>query len=401
MKIKNFEVLRWHSFFDGFLLHAPIAVIYFSDVSGSFALGMSVFSIGMVAASLFEIPTGIFSDKIGRKKTILFGSISSVIFLFIYATATTYLALIIGAVIAGFARSLFSGNNQALLHDSLKEQGVEKDFSHYYGKVSAMEQSALGIAAVLGGIIASWSLRNVFWFSLVPQIICVVLSFRLIDPKVHSNQSGNIYLHLKAAVKHFVNNKKLRLLTLASSSTYALGESSFQFRSAFYQMLWPVWAIGLAQALSNLGASISFHYSGRILKKFGTLKSLVVGSLYGRVANIIGTTFPTVFSPIIMSSSSLLYGVQNVAKESLLQKEYRQEQRATMGSLNSFAGSILFAIVSISLGSIADALNPAKALLIVTIVGVFSIIFYLLIARHDKIAKENAQLQGVKNVEKM
>lgn len=96
-----------------------------------------------------------------------------------------------------------------------------------------MEQSALGIAAVIGGIIASWSLRSVFWFSLIPQIICVFLSFQLTEPKVHSKESGNIYLHLKEALKGFATNKKLRLLTLASSTTYALTESSFQFRSAF------------------------------------------------------------------------------------------------------------------------------------------------------------------------
>lgn len=89
---------------------------------------MSVFSIGMVSSALLEIPTGIFSDKIGRKKTILLGSISSVVFIFIYAMATSYQMLLMGAVIAGFSRSLFSGNNEALLHDSLKENGIEKNF---------------------------------------------------------------------------------------------------------------------------------------------------------------------------------------------------------------------------------------------------------------------------------
>lgn len=380
--------MRWHSFFDGFILHAPIAVIYFAKVSGSFALGMSVFSIGMVSSALLEIPTGIFSDKIGRKKTILLGSISSVVFIFIYAMATSYQMLLMGAVIAGFSRSLFSGNNEALLHDSLKENGIEKEFSHYYGKVSAMEQSALGIAAVIGGIIASWSLRSVFWFSLIPQIICVFLSFQLTEPKVHSKESGNIYLHLKEALKGFATNKKLRLLTLASSTTYALTESSFQFRSAFFQSLWPVWALGFVQAISNICATISFHFSDRVLKKFGDIKSLVAGNVYGRVLNIIGTAFPTILSPLIMSLTSIIYGVLTVAKESLLQKEYQQEQRATMGSLNSFAGSFLFGVVAFCLGLIADALNPAKALLIMQFFTAATIVFYLLIARHDKLSKK-------------
>lgn len=387
---KNISTLKWFTFFDGFGLYAPLAIIYYSKITGSFALGISVFSVEMLSAALLEVPTGIFSDKIGRKRTVILGAICGVTYITLYTVASNYVFLFIGAVIAGLARSFYSGNNNALLHDTLLELKQVDKFPLHLGKVGSMEQMALGISAVLGGIIATRSLRATFGITILSQLICLGLSLRLIEPAVHTKESGNIYAHLIVAIKEFFTNKKLRLLTLASSTTYALGESSFQFRSAFYQMLWPVWAIGLAQALSNLGASISFNYSGRILKKFGALKSLVVGSSYGRVANIIGTAFPTVFSPIIMSSSSLLYGLQNVAKESLLQKEYKQQQRATMGSLNSFAGSILFAIVSISLGTIADALNPAKALLIMTFVSVFTIIFYLLIARHDRIAKQNS-----------
>lgn len=386
---KNISTLRWFSFFEGFGPYAPLAIIYYSKISGSFALGISIFSIEMLSAALFEIPTGIFSDKIGRKKTVVLGALCGVTYMSLYTVASSYTFLFVGAVIAGLARSFYSGNNAALLHDTLLQLKNNDSFAEKLGKVGSMEQSALGISAILGGLVAIYSLRATFAISILSQLICLALSLKLIEPKVHTKESGNLYEHLGTAIKEFFTNKKLRLLTLASSTTYALGESSFQFRSAFYQMLWPVWAIGVAQALSNLGASISFHYSGRLLKKFGAIKSLVTGSLFGRVANIIGTAFPTVFSPIIMSSSSLLYGVHNVAKESLLQKEYKQEQRATMGSLNSFTGSILFAIVSISLGTIADALNPAKALLIMTFISTFTIIFYLLIARHDKIAKRS------------
>lgn len=387
---KNISTLKWFSFFGGFGLYAPLAIIYYSQISGSFALGISIFSIEMISSALFEVPTGIFSDKIGRKKTVAIGALCGVAYLTLYTLATNYIMLFAGAVIAGLARSFFSGNNDALLHDTLLQLNKNDSYAGMLGKVRSMEQRALGISAVLGGLIATQSLRATFGISILSQVICLILSLKLIEPKVHTKESGNIYSHLKLALKEFFANKKLRLLTLASSTTYALTESSFQFRSAFYQMLWPVWAIGLAQALSNLGASVSFHYSGKILKKLGTIRALVAGNVYGRLVNIIGTAFPTVFSPLLMSSTSVIYGVLTVAKESLLQKEYKQEQRATMGSLNSLAGSVLFAIVSILLGTIADALNPAKALLIMQFFTATTIIFYLLIARHDRITKQNS-----------
>ena len=78
----------------------------------------------------------------------------------------------------------------------------------------------------------------------------------------------------------------------------------------------------------------------------------------------IATVFPTIASPIIVSSGGLLYGIVQVAKNSLMQKEFKQEQRATMSSLNSFAGSIFFGIIAFLIGFLADKFSPAQAILI-------------------------------------
>ena len=68
---QNIRILTWFTFFTDFKLYAPLAIIYFAQVSGSFALGMAIFSIARISSALFEIPTGVFSDRIGRKKTII------------------------------------------------------------------------------------------------------------------------------------------------------------------------------------------------------------------------------------------------------------------------------------------------------------------------------------------
>jgi hypothetical protein len=61
-----------------------------------------------------------------------------------------------------------------------------------------------------------------------------------------------------------------------------------------------------------------------------------------------------------MSSTSITYGVSSVAEKTLMQKEFTSEQRATLGSMNSFFGSVLFSIVSILLGYFADKTNRHK-----------------------------------------
>ncbi len=105
--------------------------------------------------------------------------------------------------------------------------------------------------------------------------------------------------------------------------------------------------------------------------------------IFNRMANILATVFPTFLSPLLMTSPALFLGAATVAESSLMQKEFSNEQRATMGSLNSFAGSILFGIVSFFIGFEADLLTPAKAILLIQLFLLVNIFIYWKLFRHD------------------
>ncbi len=384
---KNILLLTWFNFFTDFKLYAPIAIIYFAKVTGSYALGMGIFSVAMISSALFEIPTGIFSDRIGRKKTIILGAVAAVLYSVFYAIGQSFLFLAIGALFEGLSRSFYSGNNDAFLYDTLAETGEEHSYDEFLGRVSAMFQWALAVSAVLGGLLAAFSFPLLMWLSVVPQVAGFFISLKLTEPKVHSAKSGNMYVHLKAAFDNFIHNKKLRLLSVASILGYAFGEAGYQFQSAFYGTLWPIWAIGIAKTVSNIGAAISFHFSGKIIKKFGGLKILIIDNVTNRIVNIFSTAMPTVFSPALMSSTSVFYGVTTITKNSLMQKEFTNAQRATMGSLNSFAGSIVFGIFAFILGLVADKIAPSKALLTLQLFQIINLYFYWKLFKHEEKAQ--------------
>lgn len=361
---RNIKLLTWFNFFTDFKLYAPVAILYFAQITGSFALGMSIFSIAYISAAIFEVPTGVYSDFIGRRKTMILGAIFAVIFSIFYAIGGSYWFLAIGALFEGLSRSFYSGNNDALLYDTLAEGKKEDNYSLVLGKISSMFQIALAISAVLGGFIANSSFTLVMWLSVISQIICLAISLFLREPKIHSLRSGNIYLHLKEAFLNFIQNRKIRLISISSGIVFGIGESVWQFQAAFYRTLWPIWAIGIAKTLSNLGAFASFRISGKLINKFSAAKILLASNIYSRITNIIAVVFPSLLSPLLMSSNSLWYGAAQVSKSSLLQKEFTDKQRATMGSLDSLLENIFFGIVAVSLGFVADKLTPAKALLI-------------------------------------
>lgn len=380
---KNIKLLKLFNFFTDFKLYAPIAIIYFSQISHSYALGASIFSIAMISDALFELPTGLYSDIIGRRKSIALGALAATIATIFYAIGHSYWILAIGAFVFGISTAFYSGNNNALLYDSLAEENKTEEYHHFLGKTSALFQVALAVSAVLGGFIANWSFTLLMWLSVIPQILCFLISLQLIEPKIHK-RTANIYSHLKESIKLFISNIQLRRLSIANMIGFGLGETMFQFQAAFYASLWPIWAIGIAKTLSYIGAAFSFNFSGSLIKKIRPINWLITANLYSRVVNIISLSFPTIFSPILMSSSSLFYGVDGVSRSTLFQKEYTKEHRATMGSFNSLMASISFAIIAFVIGFIADNAGPAKAMLLIQVLSFSMLAIYIKVYLDDK-----------------
>lgn len=364
---RNLKLLSWFNFFSDFRLYAPIAIIYFSQISGSYVLGTSILSIVMISGALFEVPTGIFSDLLGRKKTIILGAFSAFLAISLYAIGSSYLILVMGAILEGLSRSFYSGNNDALLYDTLSVEGKENQYHNFLGKLTAGFQLGLGIAAFLGSFLAAWNLQALFWLSAGSQLICILLSLKIIEPKRKEVISGNVYIHLKEAINYFIKNPGLRLLSISSVVSFGLGEAAFQFRPAFYATIWPLWALGIATGLNNLLAVVGFYISGKVIDKYGGLKALMFGAIYNRIVSFVAFISASIFSPILLSTTSLHWGISSTAKDSLMQKEFTDTQRATMGSLNSFLGSIFFAIVALTLGIVADNLTPRIALILMEV----------------------------------
>ncbi len=373
---RNIKLLAYFNFLTDLIFYAPVAIIYFARVSGSYALGMSVFSTVFISAAVFEIPTGIFSDRIGRKNTVILGSVANLIGFVFYALGIGYLYLIIGAIFEGLARSFFSGNNDALLHDWLKENDRENEFHIYLGKLSSLFQIAAAVSALIGGIVAYRSFAWVMWISVIPKFLMVTVSLSLSDPHIISEKSSNIFSHLKESLRQFQTNQKLRLLTITSALRFGIGESAYLFRSVFVSLLWPLWAIGISNMMSNIFAATSSFFSGKLIDRFKPQNILRFEIIFNRLINLTALFFPSVFSPALMTTTSLTYGVSQITTDTLLQKEFTQAQRATLGSLTSLFGSLLFGVFAIFLGKIGDVYGPVKALIIANLLLLTPLLFY-------------------------
>jgi MFS family permease len=381
---RTVRLLSWINFLGDFRLYAPVAVLYYAQVTGSFAAAMSVFSATMLASVVLELPTGVLSDWMGRRRTLVAGSALATVSIALYAAAPGIGLLVAGAVLEGASRAFFSGNNNALLFDSLREDAKEARFHEYLGKVGSYCQLALAASAVLGSLVASWSFRLVMAMSVAPQLAATVLCLSVREPARAVTARGPGPLAILAdALRRFFRNPRIVRVGGANMLANAVGEACFQFSSAFIASLWPVWAIGISRTLSNLGAFASFRYAGRLIDRYKELPLLIAARLYGRVSTIVATVFPSVVSPVILSSSSAFFGVSVVSSENILQREFSDGERATMGSVASMGESVLAALFAPLLGLAGDAAGPAVALLAAQAVMIVPIAILVVDASRD------------------
>ncbi len=380
---QKIRLFAWFRFFTSLRFSSAILIIYFARVSGSFALGMSVFSVVSLSQLVFDIPTGALSDAIGRKRILCAGAVSALCFTACYAAAHSYWLLAAGALFEGLDRALYSGTWSALLFETLAEHESIGRYAEFSGKLTAVEHTAYGLSGLVGGLLAAYSFPLVFWLTLVPQAVALVLTLFLHEP-ARVDRARRMTAGLREALRQFRANGRLRLLTLATALTETIGETAFQFRPAFYITVWPVWALGVTGTLTQFAGAAGFYLAGRVIHRLGALRVLIGEVITSRLVNVTALLFPTAASPALISLTSLTYGPSQVATDTLLQDEFTNEQRATMGSVVSQTSNVGFAVGAVLLGYCADQIGPTRTLLIMQALGLLSLWVYQRLFRYRR-----------------
>ena len=249
-----------------------------------------------------------------------------------------------------------------------------------------MFQIALGLSALVGAfVLAAETFQYLFWLSVIPQVVGLTLALLLVEPRKHYTViDTNIFAHLKEALQKFRENAKLRTLSIANILDYGIGEPVHEFSPAFLATLWPAWAVALARALSHMFGAIGYRVSGKLIRKYGELKSMVIVRAMSFSIGTAIIAYPTVLTPAIKSLTSFAFGVESVAQSSLYQKEFTDAQRATMGSLTSLARSLFFGVGAYLLGLLADTVGLQYAMLTGQLLSVIVLFLYWRLYRREK-----------------
>src|SRR5881227_3944577 len=113
------------------------------------------FTAGMV---IFEIPTGVVADTVGRKASYLLGTItlsaSTLLYVLLWRIHASFWQWAVVSMLIGLGFTFFSGAVEAWLVDALKATGFTGELESVFGRGQVVTGVAMLGGSVLGGLIA-------------------------------------------------------------------------------------------------------------------------------------------------------------------------------------------------------------------------------------------------------
>jgi MFS family permease len=187
MKFDTTAKLATINFFTSLFFLSSIATFFYMQRGLNLFEIVSLEAVLVVFLAIFNIPTGMFADKYGRKASIIAFGVLLIISEIILLFSSGFWMFAIAFAMSGAAIAFVSGAWEALLYDSLKAQKKEHLMKKAMGTVTSSALAASVIANVIGSIIAADLSMQSFVLLIKMTIIVIavgiLLSFTLKEPK--------------------------------------------------------------------------------------------------------------------------------------------------------------------------------------------------------------------------
>lgn len=356
----NLKLLPILCIFNGGYFHVPIIILLINSITGTMTLTMALITTEAFTTSLLDIPTGIMSDKIGRRKTIILAGIFDLLPAVIYIFALLYnqiYLLFIATMFQGFARALYKGTDTSLLYETLDTLNKKEKYHEYYGIIKSFWQVGILIPVILSSVLGTVSFLYGLIFLSIYKAFGTITTFFIAEPKIKIDNSVNCIgfrKYVTSAFKKMISNKKVSLLSILGIMDHITESVTHNLQNIYFKMLAPIWLVGILKGIKHFLGAVGFIFAKTVIKKMGYIKSYANSVFTSTAFQTIALFLNNIFSPFIMVIQNFFFSISNTVGNSLMQQEYSDQERATMASMYSFAKTIVFGIASLAFGYITD-----------------------------------------------
>jgi len=357
------KIAKW------FNLVMPIVVLFYQEngltMSQIFLL-KSIYSIAMVAT---ELPSGYMADVWGCRKTLLLGAILGTIGILIYSFSAGFANFAIAEIVLGVGFSFISGADSALLYDSLKAENRQEEYIKYEGRITSTGNFAEALAGVIGGVLATISLRTPYFFQIFIAGIGIPAAFLLKEPQ-HIQERVRLKMNeILSIIKLTYLQKEMRSAIMISSFTGAATLTYAWFVQPYFQEAGiPVSVFGILWTLLNLSAGVFSMYSYKIERWLGMQRTLLFIVIFISLGFVLTSLEVSFYGIAILFGFYMVRGIATPVLKDQINQYTDSKVRATILSIRNFEIRIIFAAIGPVLGYITDTFSLQTALLITGII---------------------------------
>lgn len=366
---RNIRLYYAYRFFCRMEFVMPVFMLFLIDK------GLNTFQIFLIQAVytitelIVTVPLGIFADRAGRKKTLILSTVLFAAGFAAYNFVDTFTEILLVELVFAVSSAAFSGAGEAFLYDSLSEMEEQKKYKKVIGNTYAIESIVGGASAVIGGIIAKYSLSLPFLVTVIPVTISLIPLFLLKEPMLVKKCRKSYWTTTKQTAAFVSRKKQLRNILYYVAVTTLVGFTGF----LLYQPLFTKRGLGVEYlGVVMLLLSASYALGSKIAHKveFGLRKTRVMLAFAAVKAVLYFLVYLTggVYSIIFAMLFSIITGIASTLVSEWMNRHARAKNRATLLSFSSMSGNLAYAVFSPAVGLFVDAYNEQTAYLLMAIV---------------------------------
>lgn len=348
---------------------------------------LSLTSILMISGMIFEIPTGVFGDRFGRKWSMTAGAAVSVVAWFLWLYTDSLLGFMALYALFGLANSFWSGSDQAFIIDELKAAGKEALTQKVFSIYGSLMNVAYGIAALVGGLLSSVHAMENYYLLYQLTFATSVIGFiaTLLLKESRHTSVGDAVEHVpesvlagfSSGIRLLRTNRKLRKIVLYFMFTAMPGFALMElFQVYFTHAHVPDSWFGPALAASAWGIAAVKWYSYKIEEWFGVERGLFIATLIPIVLfGLMGAIFHPVVAVILFIMTDAANNVRDPLIADYQNRHIQGAHRATVLSTISLLLNLFVALLQPITGTIADHSLSAAFFFTAVMIAVGAVFF--------------------------
>jgi MFS family permease len=364
------------------MLIMPVIVLFFQDnglTMKEILLLQAIFSVAIV---VFEVPSGYFADRFDRKVSIVIGTICGFLGYVVYATSYGFWGFLIAELTLGLGSSFISGADSAMVYDTLSQTKRKDDFKKVEGRRLAIGNFSEGFASIVGGLLATISLRFPLYVEVVLMAVTIPLALSLVEPKrTKLVDKENPFKQILKIVKYSLHDHgEIKWLIMYSSLIGASTLTMVWFIQPYLKQAGlPLALFGIVWAVLNFSVGIFSWTAHRVEGFMGRRKSLIMLIFLGGLGYLMVGMFKSLWGAPFLLIFYFVRGINGPVVKDYVNKIISSDIRATVLSVKNLVGRLIFSIIGPVIGWVTDVFSLQTALfsagLTFFILGIISLIF--------------------------